>query len=93
MIVVGQHYEYRPSGMGCIATEVVNERHRARITLDDGRDIQEVPFHDLIESPAGAPPVEAEAAPQTLDETVTDATTDTPPAADGGYRGRRIFGG
>jgi hypothetical protein len=85
----GQRAQYRPVGITGTITEVANERHRARIMLDDGRDIQEVPFHELLEAPAApaapAPAPAPDEAAVVLDETADD--TERQPKV-----GRKLFG-
>lgn len=65
MFTVGQQCTYRPNGSTCRIDKVFGERHRLRITLDNGQEVDEVAFHDV----------------ETLPETPTPNTSPSPAAS------------
>jgi hypothetical protein len=54
-IAVGGKYQHRLTGLPCTVIRYYGEQRRVTIKLDDGREFQEVPFHDLLDNPPPAP--------------------------------------
>lgn len=48
---VGTQHQHRLTGLTCTVTAYDGERQRVIIQLEDGREIQEVPFADLLDLP------------------------------------------
>ena len=67
-IIGGGAYQYLPENLRCVVDEVSPVSGRARVTLDGGRVVHEVPSHELGEAlPIGtkeaAPEPEADQGP------------------------------
>jgi len=54
-IALGWKGQHRLTGLQCTVIKYDGERRRVILKLDDGREIQEVPFHDLLDNPPPAP--------------------------------------
>jgi hypothetical protein len=54
-IVLGGRYRYRIRDEEATVLVCHNERQRVILKFDDGRELQEVPFHDLLEISAATP--------------------------------------
>ena len=57
MFTIGQRYRYVPNGSVCRVDRIFADRHRVRITLENGQEYDEVPFHDLHDLESAVPPV------------------------------------
>lgn len=82
MFTVGKEYRHTRSGQVCRVDRVFADRQRLRITLANGQELDEVPYHDLqdlqpeaggLPAPAPEPESPAEA------ESATEAAPPEPP--------------
>ena len=77
-VTVGKKYQHRMTGLQ--GTIIANDgnRHRVILRLDDGRELQEVPYHDLLDNP----PPQPVSGPLPVQSPGPDETTHPDPAED-----------
>lgn len=66
----GTKYRHLPSGSECVVLVDFPDRHRVRIQLDSGQELDEVAYHDLADAAPAVklPPTKAVSEPATVVE-------------------------
>lgn len=62
-VYAGGKYQHRLTGLPCTVTEYFGDRQRVNLRLENGRELQEVAFHDLLHLSNGAAAPVAEEKP------------------------------